>query len=74
LRRAEGGAKIVGVFRVKNHDFTPTNHIFSNFGSAPVLDFTDGNLTLHGRPLFFWFLVGVWDVDFTLFNLPLHIQ
>jgi hypothetical protein len=23
LRRAEGGAKIVGVFRVKNHDFTP---------------------------------------------------
>jgi hypothetical protein len=40
LRRAEGGAKIVGVFRVKNHDFTPKNDIFSNFrgrapGSAP---------------------------------------
>jgi hypothetical protein len=31
LRQAEGGAKIVGVFRVKNHDFTPNNHIFSNF-------------------------------------------
>jgi hypothetical protein len=31
LRRAEGGAKIVGVFRVKNYDFTPENHIFSNF-------------------------------------------
>jgi hypothetical protein len=31
LRRAEGGAKIVEVFRVKNHDFTPKNHIFSNF-------------------------------------------
>ena len=31
LRRAEGGAKIVGVFRVKNHDFTPKNHIYSNF-------------------------------------------
>jgi hypothetical protein len=29
LRRAEGGAKIVGVFRVKNHDFTPKKHIFS---------------------------------------------
>jgi hypothetical protein len=29
LRRAEGGAKIVGVFRLKNHDFTPKNHIFS---------------------------------------------
>jgi hypothetical protein len=31
LRRAEGGAKILGVFRVKNHDFMPKNHIFSNF-------------------------------------------
>ena len=30
LHRAEGGAKIFGVFRVKNHDFTPKNHIFSN--------------------------------------------
>ena len=29
LRRAEGGSKIFGVFRVKNHDFTPKNHIFS---------------------------------------------
>jgi hypothetical protein len=50
LRREEGGAKIFGVFRVKNHDFTPKNLIFSNFrgaragcappsppGSAPVL-------------------------------------
>jgi hypothetical protein len=35
LRRAEGGAKIFGVFRVKNHDFTPKNHIFSNFRGAP---------------------------------------
>jgi hypothetical protein len=32
LRRAEEGAKIYGVFRVKNHDFTPKNHIFSNCG------------------------------------------
>jgi hypothetical protein len=31
LLRAEGGEKIFGVFRVKNHDFTPKNHIFSNF-------------------------------------------
>ena len=31
LCRAEGGAKIVGVFRVKNHDFTPKNNIFSSF-------------------------------------------
>jgi hypothetical protein len=37
LRRTEGGAKIFGVFRVRNHDFTPKNHIFSNFrgGGAP---------------------------------------
>jgi hypothetical protein len=41
LRRAEGGANIFGVFRVKNHDITPKNHIFSNFrgggggGGAP---------------------------------------
>ena len=32
LRRAEGGAKFFGVFRVKNHDFTPKNHILSNCG------------------------------------------
>ena len=31
LRRAEGGAKYFGLFRVKNHDFTPKNLIFSNF-------------------------------------------
>jgi hypothetical protein len=37
LRRAEEGTKNFGVFRVKNHDFTPKNHIFSNFrgGCAP---------------------------------------
>ena len=31
LRRTEGGANIFEVFRVRNHDFTPKNHIFSNF-------------------------------------------
>ena len=34
MRRAEGGAKIFGVFRVKNHDFTPKNHIFPILGGA----------------------------------------
>jgi hypothetical protein len=34
LRRAEGGAKIFGVFRVKNHDFTPKNHIFPILGGV----------------------------------------
>ena len=29
-------ARIFGIFRVKNHDFTPKNYIFSNFrGCAP---------------------------------------
>jgi hypothetical protein len=28
LRRVEGGANIFGVFRVKNHDFTPNKIIF----------------------------------------------
>jgi hypothetical protein len=31
LRRAEGGAKNFGVFRVKNHDFTPKNIFFPIF-------------------------------------------
>jgi hypothetical protein len=31
LLRAEGGANIFGVIRVKNHDFTPKNHIFFQF-------------------------------------------
>ena len=34
LRRTEGGTKMFGVFRVKNHDFTPKNHIFFNFRGA----------------------------------------
>ena len=28
---SEGGAKNFGVFRVKNHDFTPKNYFYSNF-------------------------------------------
>ena len=43
LRRAEGGAKIFGVFRVKNHDFTPKIHIFSNF-------FGGGGRRVHPTP------------------------
>ena len=31
LRRAEGGAKIFGVFHVKNHDFTPKKSYFYEF-------------------------------------------
>ena len=32
LRRAEEGANILGVFRVKNHYFKPKNHSFYNYG------------------------------------------
>ena len=31
LSIAEGGSKTFEVFRVKNHDFTPKNHIFFQF-------------------------------------------
>jgi len=31
LRRAEGGAKNIGIFRVKNHDFTPKKSYFFQF-------------------------------------------
>jgi hypothetical protein len=31
LRRADGGAKFVGVFRMKNHDFTPKKSYFLQF-------------------------------------------
>ena len=46
---AEGGAKIFGVFRVKNHDFTQTNHIFPNFRGARAGCATplDPSLTLY---------------------------
>ena len=35
LRRAEGGAKIFGVFRVKNHDFTQKKKKNPILGGAP---------------------------------------
>ena len=31
LRRPEGGSNTFGLYRVKNHDFTPKNLIFSNW-------------------------------------------
>ena len=50
MHRAEGGANIFGVFRVKNHDFTPKNYIFSNFrGIRPC------NQCL--SPLMLWVLI-----------------
>jgi hypothetical protein len=51
MRRAEGGAIIVGVFRVKNHDFTPKNPIFPILGgpgAPPPPGFAPGHLCLWG--------------------------
>ena len=50
LRRAEGGANIFGVFRVKNHDFTPQKIIFfpilggARAGCAPPPESAPGML------------------------------
>ena len=41
LRWAEGGANFFGVFRVKNHDFTPKNRIFYNFRPPPLVYILD---------------------------------
>ena len=62
LRRAEEGAKMFGVFRVKNHDFTSKYHIFSNCGGRREIfgvfraknhDFTQNNhiFSNFGSPL-----------------------
>ena len=55
VRRAEGGANIFGVFRVKNHDFTPINLIFFQFqggGGAPGAPPPDPPLISHGRGIY----------------------
>jgi hypothetical protein len=46
----QGGPIIFGVFRVKNNDFTPTNHIFSNFrGRVPGARLLDPEMTIPYR-------------------------
>ena len=58
-----GGAKIFGVFRVRNHDFTPKNHIFSNFrggarvGGAPPPGSAPGNMSQTIEDLSFLYTV-----------------
>jgi hypothetical protein len=89
LRRAEGGAKIVGVFRVKNHDFTPKDHIFSNFKggvrrvrpppeSAPAITSFQSIKNCENRKdpaLVQAFLKKWWvESDFKAPNLPLSLR
>jgi hypothetical protein len=51
IAQSEGRREIVGVIRVKNHDFTPKNHIFSNFrggasaGCTPLPPGSCGRMT-----------------------------
>jgi hypothetical protein len=53
LRRVEEGAKYFGVFRVKNHDFTPKNYIVSNCG---------------GRRENFWGMLTHWIITKRIFQ------
>ena len=53
MRRAERGAKIFGVFRVKNHDFTPKNLFF------PILVGARGGCAPLDPPLLLMFLLFV---------------
>ena len=57
LRRTEGGAKIFGVFRVKNHDFTPKNHIFSNFRGSGVGALVVENQSTVNTLIYHWLVV-----------------
>jgi hypothetical protein len=72
LRRAEGGAKIVGVFRVKNYDFTPKNHIFSNFrggaGCPPPLDPPLESGVKHHNPNLPLDLTGHWAYKYLIYT------
>ena len=55
-----GRRKFFWVFRVKNHEFTPKNHIFSNFrgGCAPTLDPPLQQTFFHGSVMSFHHSVG----------------
>ena len=56
MRRAEGGAKNFGVFRVKNHDFTPKNQICSNGGGRHenVWGISCGKLRFYAKKSYFF--------------------
>jgi hypothetical protein len=61
LRRAEGGTKIVWVFRVKNHDFTPKRSYFSNFrgGARYFWGISCGKSRIYAKKIIFLPILGV---------------
>ena len=63
LRRAEGGAKTFGVFRVKNHHFTPKNHIFSNCGGRRkhFWGISCEKSRFYAKKLYFFPILGGWS-------------
>ena len=56
LRRAEGGAKTVGVFRVKNHDFTPKKSYFFQLRreARTFLGYFVGKITILRKKIIFF--------------------
>jgi hypothetical protein len=60
LHRAESGAIIFGVFRVKNHDFTPKNYIFSNCGGRRenVWGISCEKSRFHAKKSYFFSILG----------------
>ena len=66
LRWVEGGVNIFGVFRVKNNDFMPKNHIFSNFrrGSVRQVHSPPLDLPLMYKITSFFVLIVGWSFSF----------
>ena len=69
LRRSEGCTNIFGVFRVKNHDFMPKNHIFSNFRGVPPTSWICPWLGLYIFPLYTDFSIVFWTYSGILYFL-----
>jgi hypothetical protein len=60
LPGAEGRAKIFGVFRVKNHDFTPKKSYYSNFrgGARNFWDISCEKSRFYAKKIIFFSILG----------------
>ena len=74
MRRAEGGAKIFGVFRVKNHDFTLKNLIFSNGGGRRenIWGISCGKSRFYAKKIIFFPIVEGGANIFGVFRMKNH--